>query len=153
MRILQVSSAQELGGGETHFLELVDSLRNRDSKSSSPVVARATSRIDALHQFGRRLCCSTIAVDPQTFIRHSARTSRALHNHGSGGVGLSDEGCLHRHLLPVRRHALYHRVDAWLAPTSQILKLEPLSPKLSAVIPNWVDTGKFCIVPTPCTIP
>ena len=29
MRILQVSSAQEIGGGETHFLELVDRLRNR----------------------------------------------------------------------------------------------------------------------------
>src|SRR5205085_1054511 len=52
---------------------------------------------------------------------------------------------LTRHLLyPVRRHFLYQRVNGWIAPTAQILKtLQPLSPSLSAVIPNWVDTERF----------
>jgi glycosyltransferase involved in cell wall biosynthesis len=50
-----------------------------------------------------------------------------------------------RHLLyPVKRHVLYRRVDGWLAPTSQILRtLDPLKPKRSDVISNWVDVRKF----------
>jgi glycosyltransferase involved in cell wall biosynthesis len=39
---------------------------------------------------------------------------------------------------------LYERVDGWIAPTTQILRtLEPLKPKQSAVIPNWVDLERF----------
>jgi glycosyltransferase involved in cell wall biosynthesis len=54
-----------------------------------------------------------------------------------------------RHLLyPVRRHLFYKRVDGWLAPTAQILKtLDPLKPKRSAVIPNWVNLERLSYRP------
>jgi glycosyltransferase involved in cell wall biosynthesis len=63
-----------------------------------------------------------------------------------------------RHLLhPIHSHFLYRRVDAWIAPTSQILNtLAPSAQKTATVIPNWVDVGKFAFTPhalhTPVTI-
>src|SRR5262249_42915592 len=54
-----------------------------------------------------------------------------------------------RHLLnPIRPHFLYRRVDAWIAPTSQIMNtLTGFRRKLGAVIPNWVDIEKFPYLP------
>ena len=71
-----------------------------------------------------------------------ATTRSSLRRHGAF-AGL--KVVFTRHLLyPVRQHFLYKRVDGWIAPTAQILKtLDPLKPKRSAVIPNWVDLERF----------
>src|SRR5881628_437620 len=151
MRILQVSSADNWGGGETHVSELAKSLRNAGhdvviaGRPNSPLTAQIElpflnsadfitamrlrkrlkrERFDIVH--------AHVARD-YTIVAAAAWTIR-----GSKVV-------FTRHLLlPIRRHLFYRRVDAWIAPTSQILKaLEPLAPKTAAVIPNWVDVERF----------
>jgi len=155
MRILQVSSAQELGGGETHLLELVESLRSRGhevvvaGRRTGPLKPQTElpfiNSADVFTAFRLRSLLKQHSFD--ILHAHVARdytvTAAAAWNLPKTKVVFT------RHLLlPVRRHALYRRVDAWLAPTSQILKtLEPLSPKLSTVIPNWVDAGKLAYRP------
>jgi glycosyltransferase involved in cell wall biosynthesis len=157
MRILQVSSAQGLGGGETHVLELVDSLRNRGhdvvvaGRRNGPLKPQIELPfINSADIFTALRLRSVLKRDSFDILHaHVARdytiTAAAAWNLSKTKVVFT------RHLLlPVRSHALYRRVDAWLAPTSQILKtVETLSPKLSAVIPNWVDAAKFGYRPHP----
>jgi glycosyltransferase involved in cell wall biosynthesis len=151
MRILQVSSAQELGGGETHLLELVDNLRNRGHEVV--VAGRRNSPLnpDIELPFLNSADLFT-AVRLRSILKK--RAFDILHAHVARDYTVAAAAAwkmpqlkviFTRHLLrPVRRHVLYRRVDGWLAPTSQILQtLEPLSPKVSAVIPNWVDASKF----------
>jgi glycosyltransferase involved in cell wall biosynthesis len=151
MRILQVSSAQELGGGETHFLELVESLRTRGhdvvvaGRRNSPLKPQLelpfVNSADLFTAFRLRSVLKKHSFD----ILH-AHVARDYTVTAAAAWKLSKPKLVFtRHLLlPVRKHALYRRVDGWLAPTSQILKtLEPLSPKLSVAIPNWVDVAKF----------
>jgi glycosyltransferase involved in cell wall biosynthesis len=155
MRILQVSSAQELGGGETHFLELVESLRTRGhdvvvaGRRNSPLKPQIElpflNSADLFTAFRLRSVLKKHSFD----ILH-AHVARDYTVTAAAAWKLSKTKLVFtRHLLlPVRKHALYRRVDAWLAPTSQILKtLEPLLPKLSVVIPNWVDVAKFAYRP------
>ena len=157
MRILQVSSAREFGGGETHVLELVDALRKRGHE-----VVVAGRRNGPLKP-GIELPFLN-SVDLFTALRLRSILKKEsfdiVHAHVARDYTITAAAAwnvrrtklvLTRHLLlPVRAHALYRRVDGWLAPTAQILRtLEPLSPKLSAVIPNWVDAGKFEYRPHP----
>jgi len=157
MRILQVSSADNWGGGETHVSELAKSLRNAGhdvviaGRPNSPLTAQIElpflnsadfitamrlrkrlkrERFDIVH--------AHVARD-YTIVAAAAWTIR-----GSKVV-------FTRHLLhPVRRHLFYRRVDAWIAPTSKILEaLTPLTPKKSEVIPNWVDLEQFPLSPHP----
>jgi glycosyltransferase involved in cell wall biosynthesis len=151
MRILQVSSAQGLGGGETHFLELVESLRNRGhdvvvaGRRNGPLKPQIELPFINSADLFTALRLRSVLKKHSFDILH-AHVARDYTVTAAAAWNLSKTKVVFtRHLLlPVRRHALYRRVDAWLAPTSQILKtLEPLSPKLSAVVPNWVDTAKF----------
>jgi glycosyltransferase involved in cell wall biosynthesis len=151
MRILQVSSAQELGGGETHFLELVGSLRDRGhevmvaGRRNGPLKPQIELPFINSADVFTALRLRSILKKHSFDILH-AHVARDYTVTAAAAWNLSKTRlvCTRHLLLPVRRNALYRRVDAWLAPTSQILKtLEPLSPKLSAVIPNWVDTKKF----------
>ena len=155
MRILQVNSARDVGGGETHVLELVETLRERGHQ-----VEVAGRRDGPLHP-GFQLPFLNSA-DMLTALRLRSILRREgfdiLHAHVARDYTIAAAAAwgirglklvFTRHLLyPVRRHVLYKRVDGWIAPTSQILKtLEPLSPKKSVVIPNWVDVQKFAYRP------
>jgi glycosyltransferase involved in cell wall biosynthesis len=155
MRILQVSSAQELGGGETHFIELVDNLRKRGHDVIVAGRRKGPLKPDIELPFSNSADVFTVLRLRSILKKHSfdimhAHVARDYTVTAAASWNLSKTRlvCTRHLLLPVRRHALYRRVDAWLAPTSQILKaLEPLSPRLSAVIPNWVDTGKLNYCP------
>jgi len=151
MRILQVNSARDLGGGETHVLELVEALRGRGHS-----VVVAGHREGPLHPDIALPFLN--AADVFTAFRLKSIIQRehfdVVHAHVARDYTLVAAAAWNireprivftRHLLyPVRRHFLYRRVDGWLAPTTQILKsLEPLKPKCSAVIPNWVNIEKF----------
>ena len=142
MRILQVSSAQERGGGETHLLQLVTALRNRGHH-----VVVAGRKDGPLHP-----------EIPLSALRLRAVLKRerfdVVHAHVArdypivAGAALGIRGLtvvFTRHLLyRVRRNPLYKRADGWIAPTPEILDtLKPLRPRASAVIPNWVDLQKF----------
>jgi glycosyltransferase involved in cell wall biosynthesis len=151
MRILQVSSAYELGGGETHFLELVDALRRRghhvvvagrrDGPLKPEVELPFVNSVDFVTAFGLRSLLKKESFD--ILHAHVAR-DYTLAAASAWKIPKLKVLCTRHLLLPVRRHVLYRRVDGWIAPTAQILKtLEPLAPRESCVIPNWVDTVKF----------
>jgi glycosyltransferase involved in cell wall biosynthesis len=161
MRILQVSSARELGGGETHVLELSEILRRRghevlvagrpDGPLHPEIRLPFLNSADMFSAFRLRSFLRKHSVD----IVH-AHVARDYTIVAVAAWRLpKPKLVLTRHLLyPVRAHPLYRRVDGWIAPTSQILKtLQPLKPKLSAVIPNWVNAGRFEYRPKPLQDP
>jgi glycosyltransferase involved in cell wall biosynthesis len=155
MRILQVSSARNLGGGETHVIQLVEKLRERGhtvivaGRPGSPLHAEIElpflNSADFLSALRLRKILKTERID--VVHAHVARDYTVV---AAAAWGAADVKVVFtRHLLyPVKKHVLYRRVDGWLAPTSQILHtLDHLKPKRSAVFPNWVDLSKFAFRP------
>jgi len=151
MRILQVSSAQSLGGGETHFIELCSELRRRGhevtvaGRASGPLHPDITLPFLNSADFWTAFQLRKILRSKKFDVVH-AHVARDYTVVAAAAWGVpSVRVVFTRHLLhPVKRHFLYRRVDAWIAPTSQILRtLDPLRPKNPAVIPNWVDVQKF----------
>lgn len=155
MRILQVSSALSLGGGETHVLELVEALRKRGHEVV--VAGRAKGSLNPEIRLSFLNSADFITalrlrrvLQRQSFDIVHAHVARDYTIVAAAALGIPNlKLVLTRHLLyPVRRHGLYRRVDGWIAPTSQILRtLQPLAPKASAVIPNWVDVSKYAYRP------
>jgi glycosyltransferase involved in cell wall biosynthesis len=154
MRILQVNSASNLGGGETHVLELVEALRSLGHDVT--VSGRQGGAVHPQIHFSFRGSADLItAIRLRQFMNRNAFD--IVHAHvardytvvAAAAVGLPVKVVFTRHLLyPVRGNPLYRRVDGWIAPTSQMLaKLAPLRPKRSALIPNWVDLNKFSFSP------
>lgn len=161
MRILQVNSAHNLGGGETHVLELVQTLRKRGHEVV--VAGRARGRVHPeirlpflnSADFFTALRLRSVLKNKSFDILH-AHVARDYTVAAAAAWKIPNLKVIFtRHLLyPVRGHALYRRVDGWIAPTSQILEtLKPLSPQRSAVIPNWVDVGRFPFQPHPLHTP
>ena len=151
MRILQVSSAQNLGGGETHVIELTAALRSlghevviagrKDGPLQPQIVLPFVNSADLFTALRLRSI-----LQKQEFELVHAHVARDYTVVAAAAWRLPRVKVVFtRHLLyPVKRHFLYKRVDGWLAPTSQILRtLDPLSPKRSAVVPNWVDVSKL----------
>ena len=154
MRILQVNSASNLGGGETHVLELVDALRSRAHDVT--VAGRSGGAVHPqIHLSFRGSADFITAVRLRQLMKRKAFD--IVHAHvardytvvAAAALDLSVKVIFTRHLLyPVRGNPLYRRVDGWIAPTSQMLaKLAPLRPKRSALIPNWVDLNKYSYSP------
>jgi glycosyltransferase involved in cell wall biosynthesis len=151
MRILQVSSAPDIGGGETHVLQLVEALRKRNHTIAIAGRRDGPLKADIALPFlnsgdiytALRLRSAIKRGSFEIVHAHVARDYPVVAAAAWGLAGL--KVVFTRHLLyPVRKSFLYKRVDAWIAPTSQILKtLDPLKPKRSAVIPNWVDLERF----------
>ncbi len=151
MRILQVSSARNLGGGERHVIELTESLRRLGhdvwiaGRARGPLSPDFTlpflNSADFLSALKLRRLLRQEKID--VVHAHVARDYPVVA--AAAWRVPAVRVVFTRHLLfPVKRHALYRRVDGWLAPTAQILEtLEPLKPKRAAVIPNWVDPGRF----------
>ena len=157
MRILQVNSARTLGGGETHVLQLAEALRGRGHTVTvagrrdgpmKPVIALPF--LNSADLFTAHRLRS--AIKRERFDIVHAHVARDYPVVAAAALGLdASKVVLTRHLLyPVHSHFLYERVDGWIATTAQILKtLEPLKPKQSAVIPNWVDLERFPYRPHP----
>jgi glycosyltransferase involved in cell wall biosynthesis len=161
MRILQVSSAETWGGGETHVRELTDFLRalghdiSIAGRPGSPLKPQIElpflNSFDFLTAIRLRRVLKRGAFD--IVHAHVARDYPIIAAAAWGIASL--KVVLTRHLLlPIRRHGLYRRVDAWIAPTSQILgTITPLRPKKAEVIPNWIDIEKFAFRPHPVHSP
>ncbi len=155
MRILQVNSARNLGGGETHVIELIEGLRqlghqvNVAGRTDGPLHPDITLPFRNSADFLSALRLRKILKAERFDIIH-AHVARDYTVVAAAAWGVPHVKIVFtRHLLyPVKKHVLYRRVDGWLAPTTQILKtLSPLRPKQSEVIPNWVDTRKFSFQP------
>jgi len=154
MRILQVSSPIQLGGGETHVLELTEGLRKlghevlvagRRGGAVKPDIAFPfRNALDVVTMFGLRRLLRRERFD--IVHAHVARDYPLVAVAAGGAPG---KLVYTRHLLyPVKAAFLYGRVDGWIAPTQQIMDtLAPLKPRVSAVIPNWVDLEKFPFKP------
>src|SRR5436853_291248 len=151
MRILQVSSAAAWGGGETHVVELAEHLRKRGhdvaiaGRHGSPLKPQIELPFLNSADFITALQLRSRFQKDKFDIVH-AHVARDYTVVAAAAWGLPEPKIVFtRHLLlPIRRHLFYRRVDAWIAPTSQILKtLEPLAPKTATVIPNWVDVKRF----------
>jgi L-malate glycosyltransferase len=154
MRILQVNSASNLGGGETHVLELVEALRSRAHDVT--VAGRKGGAVHPQIHFSFSGSADVItAVRLRRFMKRNsfdivhAHVARDYTVVAAAALDLPVKVIFTRHLLyPVRGNPLYRRVDGWIAPTSQMLaRLAPLRPKRSALIPNWVDLNKFRFAP------
>jgi glycosyltransferase involved in cell wall biosynthesis len=151
MRILQVNSARTLGGGETHVLQLVEALSarghtvaiagRRDGPLKPEIALPFVNSGDLFTAYRLRSVLKREQFD--VVHAHVARDYTIVAAAAWGVPNL--KVVFTRHLLyPVRSHFLYERIDGWIAPTAQILRtLEPLKPKQSAVVPNWVDLERF----------
>jgi glycosyltransferase involved in cell wall biosynthesis len=161
MNILQVSSARDFGGGETHLLQLVEALRSRGH-----AVSVAGRRDGPLNPDIKLSFINSADFVTALRLRSVIRNGRfdIVHAHvardyiivAAATWGLPRVKVVFtRHLLyPVRRNFLYGRVSGWIAPTAEIRNtIEPLKPKCSAVIPNWVDLEKFPYRPHAFHIP
>jgi len=156
MRILQVSSPLQLGGGETHVIELTQGLRQLGHEVV--LIGRRGAAVKPQIEFS-----FLNSFDVGTALRLRALLKRepfdVVHAHVArdyplviaAAAGLPLKVVLTRHLLyPIKSKFLYRRVDGWIAPTKQILEtLAPMKPRASAVIPNWVDLEKFPFKPRP----
>src|SRR5262252_2318880 len=139
MRILQVSSPIQLGGGETHVLELTSALRRlghdvvvagrRGGAVNPQVELPFRNALDIGTVFALR----TLLKNERFDVVH-AHVARDYPLVTSAAARLPVKVVLTRHLLyPIRSNVLYRRVNGWIAPTSQILKtLAPLKPRASA---------------------
>src|SRR5688572_5451556 len=154
MRILQVSSPLQLGGGETHVIELTQALRQRGH--DVVVAGRPGSAVkpDVEFPFRNALDLGTVRrlrrfIKEGSFDIVHAHVARDYPLTLAAARNLAPKVVLTRHLLyPVRSNFLYKHVDGWIAPTTQILTtLAKLKPRASVVIPNWVDLEKFTFKP------
>jgi glycosyltransferase involved in cell wall biosynthesis len=161
MRILQVNSSSTWGGGETHVEQLTEILKKRGH--DVVVAGRRRSRLkpdielpflnsaDFLTSIRLRRWMREKRFD----IVH-AHVARDYSSVAAALWTLPKPGLIFtRHLLnPIRSHFFYRRVDAWIAPTSQIMNtLTGFTRKVGAVIPNWVDFEKFAYAPHPVRTP
>jgi glycosyltransferase involved in cell wall biosynthesis len=163
MRVLQVSSPLQLGGGETHVIELTEMLRHLGHDVI--VIGRRGAAVKPQIEFS-----FLNSFDVHTVLRLRSLLKRehfdVVHAHVArdyplvlaAACGLPVKVVLTRHLLyPIKSKFLYRRVNGWIAPTKQILEtLSPLKPQIAEVIPNWVDVEKFAFKPhapgTPVTL-
>jgi len=156
MRILQVSSPRQLGGGETHVIELSEALRRRGHEVY--LAGRRGSAVQPSIQLPFRNALDVFTVMKLRRVL-KARNFDVIHAHvardyplvAAAAWGLPGKLVFTRHLLQgVRPNPLYKRVDGWIAPTRQIAEtLKPLVPRAVAVIPNWVDLERLSFRPHP----
>jgi L-malate glycosyltransferase len=156
MRILQVSSPVQLGGGETHVIELSEALRRLGHEVVIAGRKGGAVKPDIVFPFRNALDIGTMLglrrlLKRQKFDIIHAHVARDYPLAAVAARGLPGKLVFTRHLLyPIRQTFLYDRVDGWIAPTRRILEtLAPLKPRVSAVIPNWVDLVKFPFKPHP----
>jgi glycosyltransferase involved in cell wall biosynthesis len=150
MRILQVSSPLQLGGGETHVIELTHALRERGHNVIVAGRRGGAVKPEVELPFRNALDVGTVLA-LRALIKHER--FHIVHGHVArdyplvlgAARNLPPKVVLTRHLLhPVRSNFLYRRVNGWIAPTQQILKtLTRLKPRAAAVIPNWVNLERF----------
>jgi glycosyltransferase involved in cell wall biosynthesis len=154
MRILQVNSADILGGGETHVLELAESLRNRGHQVT--LAGRPGGAVRPTVEFPFRNSADIFtAIQLRRFLKQTpfdivhAHVARDYTVVAAAVWGLPVKLICTRHLLyPVRRNPLYRRVDGWIAPTAQMLKtVKSIRTRRTAIIPNWVDLKKYPFKP------
>lgn len=157
LRILQVSSAPDWGGGETHLAGLITGLRARGHEVLT--AGRPAGAIGADFPFAFR---NQLDLGTAARLRARLRATRfdLVHAHlgrdyplvcaAAGGATRTRLVCT-RHLLhPLSRNPLYRRIHGWIAPSRGIaLSLQRLRPRRLTVIPHGLEPEKFPFHPHP----
>jgi glycosyltransferase involved in cell wall biosynthesis len=151
MKVLQVCSADVLGGGEVHVIELAAKLREHGHRVA--IAGRGSGPLETDYELP-----FLNAIDFYTAYRLRRIVTRegfdVVHAHvardypvvATGLAGLrGPKLVLTRQLIfRVRPHPFYSRVDGWIVTTNQILQsIQHLSPRATTIIPNWVDSGQM----------
>jgi glycosyltransferase involved in cell wall biosynthesis len=147
MKILQVCSADVLGGGEVHVIELTAKLREFGHDVS--VAGRPGGPLEI--DYGLRFLNAMDLVTAYRLRRIvTAHGFDIVHAHlardypvaaaALAGLGKPRLVLTRQLIFPVSRNPLYRRVDGWIVTTGQIrdsiLRHDPAAVE---VIPNWVD--------------
>jgi colanic acid/amylovoran biosynthesis glycosyltransferase len=156
MKILQVCSANVLGGGEVHVIELTEKLRELGHQVQ--VAGRPGGPLDLDYELGFHN-----ALDLYTAFKLRRIIARegfdVVHAHvardypivAMAMLGLAGPKLvLTRQLIfRVKAHPAYRRVDGWIVTTTQILaSIKHLSPRVTTIVPNWVDSAKMPYQPS-----
>ncbi len=161
MRILQVCSADVLGGGEVHVIELTGKLREHGHRVE--VAGRSGGPLDLDYAFGFR---NALDFSTAYKLRRIVRRERfdVVHAHvardysivATALAGLAGPRLIFTRQLifPVKRHPLYSRVDGWIVTTPQIRdSIQHLSPRATAIVPNWVAVSGMPYADRPLRAP
>lgn len=151
MRILQVSSARTLGGGEVHVIELTEQLREMGHEVRIAGRRKSPLGTDFELPFMNSADLYT-AFQLRRIIQ--AESFDLVHAHVARDYSIVATAMwrlrkvrlvLTRQLIfAVRKHPFYSRVDGWIVTTQQILdSIHHLRPRASVIIPNWVDSRKL----------
>ena len=151
MKVLQVSSATVLGGGEVHVRELAEKLREGGHR-----VALAGRRGGPLPLDFELPFANSADFYTAYRLRRIVRRHRfdIVHAHIARDYPIvaaalcrldGPKLVLTRQLIfEVKRNPFYPRVDGWIVTTDQILEsIQHLRPPSSLIVPNWVDGEKF----------
>lgn len=161
MRILQVNSAQTIGGAETHVRQLTRKLRELGhdarvaGRSNSPLRPDFNLPFRNSADFLSALRLRQILRSEKFDIVH-AHIARDYPVVAAAAFRISDLAVVFtRHLLyPVKQNPFYRRVDGWIAPTAEIAtSLKALRPQRLVVVPNWVDPEEISFSPHPLHTP
>ena len=151
MNVLQVCSADVLGGGEVHVIELSGKLREHGHRVAIAGRHGGPLELDYELPFLNAIDLYTafrlrrIVAGEQFDVVH-AHVARDYPIVATALAGVRGPRLvLTRQLIfRIKRHPFYSRVDGWIVTTNQILEsIQHLSPRATAIVPNWVDSGQI----------
>ena len=151
MNILQVSSADIIGGGEVHVIQLTERLRRRGH--GVRIAGRPGGPLEPDYALGFR---NALDLPTAYRLRRIVRRERfdVVHAHvardysivAAALYGLPGPRLVFTRQLifPIRRHPFYSRVDGWIVTTGQILEsIRHLAPRAATIVPNWVAASEL----------
>jgi glycosyltransferase involved in cell wall biosynthesis len=165
MRILQVCSATEMGGGELHVIDLVRSLTSRGHavymavRPDSPLREHLSGVISSWHELPLRNSLDIVSARAITELVNE-NSIDVIHAHVGRDYLVSALACkrtaaklvlTRHHYLPIKQNALYRwllgDVAAIIAVSASVRQsvIERLAipPEKVHVIPNWIDQERF----------
>jgi glycosyltransferase involved in cell wall biosynthesis len=151
MNILQVCSADVLGGGEVHVIELIEKLREHGHRVHVAGRAGGPLELDCAFGFRNSLDLYTAfrlrrIIERERFDVVHAHVARDYSIVAMALAGVRGPKLVFTRQLifPVKRHPFYSRVDGWIVTTNQILEsIRHLGPKATTIVPNWVNVSRM----------
>jgi glycosyltransferase involved in cell wall biosynthesis len=168
MRILQVCSATEIGGGELHVIDLVRALANRGHavymavRPGSPLREPLSGVIAAWHEFPLRNSLDIVSSRGITDVINDNSVD-ITHAHVGRDYLVAALACkrtaaklvlTRHHYLPLRQNAIYRwllgdaaRIIAVSSSVRQsVIERLAIAPDKVHIIPNWIDASRFNLI-------
>ena len=172
MKILQVSSATTIGGGEVHVIDLCQALQQRGhdvhlaARPGSPLVERLVSRSVTCHHLPLR---GSLDIDSAVRLSHLIRQYQidVIHGHVARDylvcalarrlAGRSQLVLTRHHYLPIKGHwgyrTMFRQVGRIIAVSESVrrglIASLNLPPGQVMTIPNWVNPDEYRALPDP----